>query len=248
MAGRRLGQHFLAPSILERIASAACPYPDQAVIEIGPGKGALTEYLVQIALASPRDRARSGTGPLPSGEISRSTTNFRFNTPMFSRLISANGGRFRWRAICRTTSRRRSSSMFLRWARICCTPCFSSRRRSPTGSSRSPGSRDYGYLSVQVQVFAEPKYLLTVPPGRLPAAAESRFRCCRTDPSAAPRSPPIRQGLLEFAGFASVKSERCCGIISPAHTRTKRSTRSPRPGCAPNNSPLSSWRIYGIVY
>ena len=27
-----------------------------------------------------------------------------------------------------------------------------------------PGSRDYGFLSVQVQVYADPKYLFTVPP------------------------------------------------------------------------------------
>src|SRR5688500_5406975 len=48
MAGRRLGQHFLVRrSVLERIASAACPFPDKPVVEIGPGKGALTEYLIK---------------------------------------------------------------------------------------------------------------------------------------------------------------------------------------------------------
>src|SRR6478672_9843936 len=47
MAGRRLGQHFLIrKSILERIAAAACPAPGATVIEIGPGKGALTEHLL----------------------------------------------------------------------------------------------------------------------------------------------------------------------------------------------------------
>ena len=50
MAGRRLGQHFLIKqSILARIAKAASPYPDKPVIEIGPGKGALTEHLVKAA-------------------------------------------------------------------------------------------------------------------------------------------------------------------------------------------------------
>ena len=47
---RRLGQHFLIrQSILERIAAAACPENTGTVIEIGPGKGALTAHLVERA-------------------------------------------------------------------------------------------------------------------------------------------------------------------------------------------------------
>src|SRR5882757_7375097 len=50
MAGRRLGQHFLIrKSILDRIAAAACPEPGTTVVEIGPGKGALTEHLLSRA-------------------------------------------------------------------------------------------------------------------------------------------------------------------------------------------------------
>jgi 16S rRNA (adenine1518-N6/adenine1519-N6)-dimethyltransferase len=48
--GRRLGQHFLArTSILERIASAACGDGTELAVEIGPGKGALTEFLIERA-------------------------------------------------------------------------------------------------------------------------------------------------------------------------------------------------------
>jgi 16S rRNA (adenine1518-N6/adenine1519-N6)-dimethyltransferase len=47
---RRLGQHFLIKgSILERIAAAACPFAEPLVIEIGPGRGALTEKLLKRA-------------------------------------------------------------------------------------------------------------------------------------------------------------------------------------------------------
>jgi 16S rRNA (adenine1518-N6/adenine1519-N6)-dimethyltransferase len=47
---QRLGQHFLVRgSILERIAAAACPRRVPLVIEIGPGKGALTERLLARA-------------------------------------------------------------------------------------------------------------------------------------------------------------------------------------------------------
>jgi 16S rRNA (adenine1518-N6/adenine1519-N6)-dimethyltransferase len=47
---RKLGQHFLIRgSILERIAAAACPVRQDLVVEIGPGRGALTEKLLKRA-------------------------------------------------------------------------------------------------------------------------------------------------------------------------------------------------------
>jgi 16S rRNA (adenine1518-N6/adenine1519-N6)-dimethyltransferase len=48
--GARLGQHFLSdPTILRRIAAAAVLSPDDTVLEIGPGKGALTWALAALA-------------------------------------------------------------------------------------------------------------------------------------------------------------------------------------------------------
>lgn len=48
--GRRFGQHFLfRKPILDRIAEAACGERVPRVIEIGPGKGALTESLLERA-------------------------------------------------------------------------------------------------------------------------------------------------------------------------------------------------------
>jgi 16S rRNA (adenine1518-N6/adenine1519-N6)-dimethyltransferase len=50
MARQRLGQHFLIrESILNRIAAAACPQHAPLVIEIGAGRGALTEKLLERA-------------------------------------------------------------------------------------------------------------------------------------------------------------------------------------------------------
>jgi 16S rRNA (adenine1518-N6/adenine1519-N6)-dimethyltransferase len=46
-ARKRFGQHFLHDrSVLERIAREVGPQPDEALVEIGPGRGALTELLV----------------------------------------------------------------------------------------------------------------------------------------------------------------------------------------------------------
>jgi 16S rRNA (adenine1518-N6/adenine1519-N6)-dimethyltransferase len=46
-ARKRFGQHFLHDrSVLDRIAREIAPRPDQALVEIGPGRGALTERLI----------------------------------------------------------------------------------------------------------------------------------------------------------------------------------------------------------
>jgi 16S rRNA (adenine1518-N6/adenine1519-N6)-dimethyltransferase len=46
-ARKRFGQHFLHDrGVLDRIASEIAPRPGQALVEIGPGRGALTERLI----------------------------------------------------------------------------------------------------------------------------------------------------------------------------------------------------------
>ena len=48
---KRLGQHFLTDrTILQRIVDALAPAPDDVVVEIGPGKGSLTEQLLARGL------------------------------------------------------------------------------------------------------------------------------------------------------------------------------------------------------
>jgi 16S rRNA (adenine1518-N6/adenine1519-N6)-dimethyltransferase len=45
---RRFGQHFLHdPGILRRIVAAIDPAPDDVLVEIGPGRGALTQFLLE---------------------------------------------------------------------------------------------------------------------------------------------------------------------------------------------------------
>lgn len=45
---RRFGQNFLVDkNVIERIVASVQPHPDETIIEIGPGRGALTERLVQ---------------------------------------------------------------------------------------------------------------------------------------------------------------------------------------------------------
>jgi len=47
---KRLGQHFLRDQrTIHRIIEALAPKPDETIVEIGPGTGALTSILVERA-------------------------------------------------------------------------------------------------------------------------------------------------------------------------------------------------------
>ena len=51
-ARKRFGQHFLSDAaVLQRIADAVAVAPDDAVLEIGPGQGALTDVMLQAPMA-----------------------------------------------------------------------------------------------------------------------------------------------------------------------------------------------------
>ena len=48
-ARKRFGQNFLHdPGVIERIIRAIHPKPDDALVEIGPGLGALTEEMLAV--------------------------------------------------------------------------------------------------------------------------------------------------------------------------------------------------------
>jgi 16S rRNA (adenine1518-N6/adenine1519-N6)-dimethyltransferase len=52
-ARKRFGQHFLHdPAVIERIAAAISPRPGDALVEIGPGRGALTRSLLAFDCGS----------------------------------------------------------------------------------------------------------------------------------------------------------------------------------------------------
>ncbi len=49
-ARKRFGQHFLHdPVVIQRIVAAIAPRPGEALVEIGPGQGALTQLLFGAA-------------------------------------------------------------------------------------------------------------------------------------------------------------------------------------------------------
>ncbi len=203
--GQRYGQHFLAsPSILERIADAAHPSKDEPadlIVEIGPGKGALTEYLL------PRARR------VIAVEIDRVMVHYlqnRFREQIASQkltilnqdILKTGLREFGPHIVAGNLPYYITSPILEKvfesgdaWQR----GVFLVQKEVAERVAAGPGSRDYGYLSVQAHLFSQPEILFTVSKGafRPPPKVESAvFRLT-------PRTPPVRE-TRQFLQFASI--------------------------------------------
>lgn len=199
--GRKYGQHFLSnPSILERIATAACPDGPETelVIEIGPGRGALTEHLLKrarrvvaveidtVLVHYLQNKFRdfpnltilhqdvlktdlSAYGPA----VIAGNLPYYITSPILDRVFAAGGS----------------------WQRA----VFLVQKEVAERVTAGPGSRDYGYLSVQTRLFSEPRILFPVSRGsfRPPPKVESAVF------ELVPHAAPAVRDTKAFLRFAS---------------------------------------------
>lgn len=183
MARQKLGQHFLADkSVLLRIAAAACVPGEPVVTEIGPGKGALTEFLLARAqhvraIELDPELATQVQARFPQLELIRGDAlhadlgqsgpiagnlPYYVATPIISRAI--------------------------RTGRV---GTFLIQKEVAERITASQGTRDYGYFSVECQLFATVEYLFTVKPGsfRPPPQVDSAVIRLTPRPSLAVTDP-----------------------------------------------------------
>ena len=169
MSRQKLGQHFLIKgSILERIAAAACPAGTPSspagsnlVIEIGPGRGALTEKLLQRArrvIAVEIDpylaehlRQRFAADPrlqVVEGDI--------LDTDLTQWGPAAIAGNLPYYI----TSPILEKAVRLPFTRA----VFLIQKEVAERLAAAPGCRDYGFLTVQTALFATVRRLFDVKP------------------------------------------------------------------------------------
>jgi 16S rRNA (adenine1518-N6/adenine1519-N6)-dimethyltransferase len=167
LARRKLGQHFLSnPRILRRIAEAACPRPVPLIIEIGPGRGALTERLLE--------RASRVIGIEIDPELAGGLRG-RFKAPDETgrglTVIEADAREIdldQWGAapVAGNLPYYAATPILERLVRSRMTEgVFLIQKEVAERIAAAPGSRAYGYLSVFMQSLARVELLFKVPPG-----------------------------------------------------------------------------------
>lgn len=172
MSRQRFGQHFLTSShVLGRIAQAACGDHSRTVIEIGPGQGALTEHLlprvdrlvaieIDPALAE-HLRTRFAAEPkLQIIEGDALTHDFASHAPDL---------------ICGNLPYYLATPLLEKIARVGFPAVALIQKEVAARLAAQPGSREYGFLTCQIALFAQVKYLFGVKPGafRPPPKVES---------------------------------------------------------------------------
>ncbi|MDQ6759046.1 MAG: 16S rRNA (adenine(1518)-N(6)/adenine(1519)-N(6))-dimethyltransferase RsmA [Acidobacteriota bacterium] len=197
---RRLGQHFLtSPALLENIATAVCPDECDTVLEIGPGKGALTTYLLQRAgrviaieidpvlaqyLRSKfRDERRL---QIVEGDVLK--TDLRQWGPV---RVAGNLPYYITSAIIERVLALRP---------LLVAAVFLVQKEVGQRLTASPGTRDYGYLSIQTQLLSMPEMLFAVPAAAFHPPPKVESAVVRLLPRAELSVPDVG-GFLRFAGM-----------------------------------------------
>lgn len=197
---RKLGQHFLTRQpILEQISAAVSPDTCDTVIEIGPGKGALTTHLIarskrvvaievdpvlsQYLRSKFRDQSHL---EIIEGDI------LKTDLTQWGPVIVA--GNLPYYIASPIIERVLSLGASLRYA------VFLVQKEVAQRLIGSPGSRDYGYLSVQTQLLSRPELLFTVEASAFHPPPKVESAVVRLTPL--PKAPVANtQDFLRFAAL-----------------------------------------------
>jgi 16S rRNA (adenine1518-N6/adenine1519-N6)-dimethyltransferase len=209
---KRFGQHFLHDrGVIRRIIDAVAPTAGERIVEIGPGRGALTWGLLERAgrldvIEIDRDLAQALTadprarGGLQvhvenvldtdflrlrgSGAALRVVGNLPYNisTPLLFHLL---------------TQRAAISEMY-----------FMLQKEVVDRMAAEPGSKEYGRLTVMLAAAAEVEALFDVGPGAFQPRPKVWSAIVRLRPTAGPRFEIGRDGVLRTLVTAAFSHRR----------------------------------------
>jgi len=192
----RFGQHFLIKdSILERIAAAACPVPEDLVIEIGPGKGALTRKLLKRA-------ARVVAIEIDHELVDRLRCTFEAEPRLeivHADVLQTDLGGWGRAPIAGNLPYYIASPIIEKAVRLAVPRAvFLIQKEVAHRLAARPGDRDYGYLTVATALFADVRLLFEVKPGAFLPPPKVDSAVVLLEPRAPELSLPDPDAFLSF--------------------------------------------------
>ena len=198
--GRRLGQHFLVrQSVLEHTARSACPENCDLIVEIGPGRGALTSHLLARAkrvIAIEIDPVlvqylRSKFRGAPALEVVERDI-LKSDLSAWGPLVIA--GNLPYYITSPIVEK------VLQLGPLLSRAVFLVQKEVAERLTASPGSKSFGYLSVETQLLSEVELLFPVPAAAFRPIPKVDSAVVRLTPRA--NRPAEPRAFLKFAGLA----------------------------------------------
>ena len=223
---KRFGQNFLHDSgVLARIVAAIDPQPDDPVVEIGPGRGALTAVLLErlerlVAVEIDRDLAAGLRAGFPPERL-----DLHVGDAMDLALADLGpvppGG---WRIVGNLPYNISTPLLFhlLGQATAIRDMHFLLQKEVVERMVAEPGSKRYGRLTVMLGARAQARQLFTVGPGAFRPAPKVDSAVVRIEPLAEPLVPPHLEGSFRkvvnqaFSNRRKTVRRALTGILDPA--------------------------------
>jgi 16S rRNA (adenine1518-N6/adenine1519-N6)-dimethyltransferase len=209
---KRFGQHFLHDrAVIRRIIDAVAPVDGERVVEIGPGRGAITWSLLErtgkldaieidrdLAAALAADPRADGRLHIHVGDALKIDWNklradgprlrvvgnlpYNISTPVLFHLLS---------------QREAIADMH-----------FMLQKEVVERMSAAPGGKEYGRLTVMLAAYAEAENLFDVGPGAFHPRPKVWSAVVRLTPSVEPRFPIGDEGALKSLATAAFSHRR----------------------------------------
>ncbi|MCU0229209.1 MAG: 16S rRNA (adenine(1518)-N(6)/adenine(1519)-N(6))-dimethyltransferase RsmA [Bryobacterales bacterium] len=198
MSRQKLGQHFLRSSpVLARIVDSLRAQPGDTILEIGPGKGALTGPLlaagfrVEAVELDPAMVAHlEAQWPVDSAALHVHCIDvLKADLTRWGPVTVA--GNLPYYITSPILRRLYSMGTFLRTAVLLMQLEVAERLVA------KPGTRDYGFLSVLTQAHALPELLFRVPPGAFHVPPKVQSAVVRITP----RNQAVDEAFIAFLGW-----------------------------------------------
>jgi 16S rRNA (adenine1518-N6/adenine1519-N6)-dimethyltransferase len=222
---KRFGQHFLHdPGVIRRILDAISPAPEERIVEIGPGRGALTWGLLQRArgldvIEIDRDLARALQAD------PRATKNLRVHVAdaldTDFRRLRADGGPLR---IVGNLPYNISTPLLFRLLSqraAIADMHFMLQKEVVDRMTAQPSNKTYGRLTVMLAAVAEVEKLFDVGPGAFQPRPKVWSAIVRLRPTLAPRFEIGKDGVLRmlvtaaFSHRRKILSNGLKGLLTP---------------------------------
>ena len=214
---KRFGQHFLHdPGVIRRIIDSIAPAEGDALLEIGPGRGALTFELLKRAGALQvveidRDLAHE------LGRDARATSGLKIHVQdaLKTDFSALRAGGPALRVVGNLPYNISTPLLFelLKQRAAIADMYFMLQKEVVERMTASPGSKQYGRLTVMLSVFTEAQFLFDVGPGAFQPPPKVW--------SAIVRLKPVAEARFDFGSEASLRA-----VVSAAFSQRRKTLRN----------------------